>query len=140
MPTSQVLRGKITGVEGSWVRLAPVNGSLEGAIWDARELYAVPSARSIAPYLATPLDALPGQTVVYRLSDTINGLPAQFCGVEPRRPMSPASGTTALKQYQDVIAELQAMAAITPTDQLEASLIADTEFQTGTPTTSTEAM
>jgi hypothetical protein len=54
--------------------------------------------------------------------------------------MSPASGATALKQYQDVIAELQAMAAVTPTDQLEASLIADTEFQTGTPTTSTEAM
>jgi len=34
--TAQLLRGKLEGVKGSWVRLTQVGAGLEGAIWDGQ--------------------------------------------------------------------------------------------------------
>jgi hypothetical protein len=126
---NRLFRGMVRGMAGSWVRLARVGDSLEGAIWDGNELYVVTRHSSIAPNLSLALDASPAQTVVYRLSDSINGLSPEYCGVERGLPSSKVGSTSALKQYQSIVAELRANAALVPTEQLDIALIADTAFQ-----------
>src|SRR5213075_2985982 len=76
---SQILRGNLAGQPHSWVRLTEFDGRVEGAIWDGRDFYAITSLGNIAPYLTTPIPGAPTQTVVYRLSDTINAFPKNFC-------------------------------------------------------------
>jgi hypothetical protein len=126
---SRLLRGKLQDSPGSWVRLAYVGNALEGAIWDGRELYVVTSHQRISGSLSLPLQVPPGQTVIYRLSDTIDGLPAQFCGLAAPT-MSRLDQPTALKQFQDVVSELRASALLAaPGEQLEIALVADSAFQ-----------
>ena len=126
----RVLRGELRGAEGSWVRLARIGDSLEGAIWDGHELYVVTSKGRIDASLTLPLDGPATQTVVYRLSDTVGGLPDAFCGIEARLPASPQRARTALEQYESLVADLGVNAAALGVDeQLDVSLIADTDFQ-----------
>ena len=125
---TELMRGKLDGAPGSWVRLTQMGASLEGAIWDGHDLYVVSSLARIAKNLTTPIiDAAPGQTVVYRLSDTLNSLPEAFCGLEDRSDAEPKSGVSGLKQYQALVAQLAA--TVVPSDQLEIALVADTSFQ-----------
>jgi hypothetical protein len=127
----RVLRGKITGVTGSWVRLTRVGNGLEGAIWDGHDLYVVARYGSIAANLTTPLDAAPDQTVVYRLSDTLNGLPPEFCGLSDAPVSNSKPGATGLQQYKTLIGDLRASVATAgDVDSLSISLIADQAFQT----------
>jgi hypothetical protein len=129
IPVSQLLRGKLEGVPGSWVRLARVGGGLEGAIWDGSDLYVVTRHSSIAPHLVQPVTAGLSDTVVYRLSDAQNVLPEKFCGLARNLPQSKVD-RSALKIYQTMVADLRVNAAlISPTDQLQIALISDREFQ-----------
>ena len=135
----RLLRGSVAGAPGSWVRLTETPEGVEGAIWDGQELYAVTRYETIAGQLTTPLNAAPGQTVVYRLSDTRDALPADFCSLDE------AAGThkvTALDQYKSMVAEMQTGAVITPsiTRQLDISLIADSAFQQADGSDPTAAM
>ncbi|HEU4592686.1 MAG TPA: zinc-dependent metalloprotease family protein, partial [Steroidobacteraceae bacterium] len=128
---SRVLRGKINGIADSWVRLTRVGNGLEGAIWDGHDIYVVARYGSIAAHLTTPLDASPDQTVVYRLSDTLNGLPPEFCGLTDELASSTKSGATGLQQYKTLVADLRANAATAGgVDSLSISLIADQAYQT----------
>ena len=77
----KLLRGSLDGAPGSWVRLTETPAGVEGAIWDGHDLYTVTRYDRIADFLTTPLDAVPGQTVVYRLSDSIDVLPRDFCAL-----------------------------------------------------------
>jgi hypothetical protein len=127
---AQVLRGKIDGVPGSWVRLTRVGNGLEGAIWDGKDIYVITRYGSIARNLTTPLDVAPDQTVVYRLSDTLNGLPAEFCGLADEFPSSPMPGATGLQQYKTLVSDLRANAATAgDVGTLSISLIADQDYQ-----------
>jgi hypothetical protein len=134
----RLLRGSIDGAPGSWVRLTETPRGIEGAIWDGADLYAVTRYEEVAPYLTTPLEAAPGQTVVYRLSDARNSLPRDFCGATGAVAGDEFTG---LEQYKGMIAELQA-ATFTPsiTRQIEISLIADSAFQAEEPEDPTAAM
>jgi hypothetical protein len=126
----RVLRGELRGTSGSWVRLARVGDSLEGAIWDGHDLYVVTSKGRIEASLTLPLEGPASQAVVYRLSDTVGGLPDAFCGIEAGLPASPLRARTALDQYESLVADLVANAAALDVDeQLDVSLIADTDFQ-----------
>jgi len=137
----RALRGKIDGIPASWVRLTRVGNGVEGAIWDGKDLYVVARYRSIAGHLTTPLEASPDRTVVYRLSDTLNGLPAEFCGLADDSAPSPKPGATALQQYKTLVADLRASAATAPdVDSLSLSLIADQAFQSIYGNNSTDAM
>ncbi|MEO8064056.1 MAG: M12 family metallo-peptidase [Pseudomonadota bacterium] len=128
--TDRLMRGEVQGAPGSWVRLAKVGGGLEGAIWDGHDLYVVTSKGSIAANLTMPLDGAPSQTVVYRLSDTVGGLPARFCGLDVNLPASKTKSRTGLEQYQSMITELRAnAAALTANEQLDISVLADSDFQ-----------
>ena len=124
----RMLRGSLDGAPGSWVRLTEFKGALEGAIWDGQDLYTVTRYELIAPYLTTPIDAAPGQTVVYRLSDSHDILPRDFCALGDDPGVAKASNR--LEQYETVVRSL-AGSVITPelTSQVEISLIADSDFQ-----------
>ncbi len=124
---ARVLRGRVDGVPGSWVRMTRVGNRTEGAIWDGNDIYVIASHGSIAGQLTTPLTATPDQTVVYRLSDTLNGLPPEFCGLGGDAAAADASAS-ALQQYKTVVSELRTHAAAA-SDSLSISLIADRAFQ-----------
>jgi len=125
----RLLRGKLAGNASSWIRLTKFAGRVEGVIWDGRDLYSITSYERIARHLTTPLDVGPGQTVVFRLSDTLNALPSAFCATAP----SPEGLATnnGLVQYRKLVADLPAAYAMSVlmTRQVEISLIADAAFQ-----------
>ncbi len=126
----RLLRGRVNGVAGSWVRLAKVGDGLEGAIWDGQNLYVVTSKRQIVSKLTLPIEGADSQTVLYRLSDIIGGLPKDFCGVDVSLPPSKVSARNGLDQYKEMVAELRVNAAmLVANEQLDISLIADTAFQ-----------
>ena len=128
--SSRLLRGTVQNAPGSWVRIAKVGDGLEGAIWDGHDLYVVTSKRNVDEQLTMPLEGAPSQTVVYRLSDTIGGLPERFCGVEVTLPASSTKSQSGLEQYKSMVNALQAdAAALSASDQLDISLIADSDFQ-----------
>jgi hypothetical protein len=122
----QLLRGAVEGRPNSWVRLVSSASGIEGAIWDGEELYAVTRYARIAAALDTPIDAAPGQTVMYRLSDVRDALPNGFCALDA--PVSQKQ-STGLDRYQALVSELRL--GVTPAieRQIEISLIGDTEFQ-----------
>src|SRR6186713_365529 len=49
-----LLRGRVDGSPGSWVRLTEFEGRVEGAIWDGEQLYAVTRYDDIADALKKP--------------------------------------------------------------------------------------
>jgi hypothetical protein len=120
-------RGALDGQSGSWTRLTERAGRLEGVIWDGSDLYVVGSYAEVANYLITPMAAQPGDTVVFRLSDTLDFLPKGYCATEPA-----ADGLAAnngLVQYRNMVAELQVVAP-GPTQQIQIAMIADSRLQT----------
>lgn len=126
----RLLRGKLAGNPASWIRLTTFAGRVEGAIWDGSDLYTVTTHDRIARHLTNPLAATPGQTVVFRLSDTLNALPRAFCAVTASAEgLAPNNG---LVQYRKLVAELAIKSgamAVLMTRQMEISLIADATFQ-----------
>ena len=112
---------------------------VEGAIWDGHDLYTVTRYDRIAPFLTTPLDAAPGQTVVYRLSDSVDVLPRDFCALSDA--VNTSKATNGLDQYVAVMHEIEA-GMYTPqiTRQIEISLIGDTNFQAAESSDPTAAM
>ena len=102
----RMLRGSLDGAPGSWVRLTEFNGGVEGAIWDGHDLYTVTTYERIAPYLTSPMAAAKGQTVVYRLSDSRDVLPRDFCELGDVAVMAKASN--GLEQYEAVVQGIEA--------------------------------
>jgi hypothetical protein len=136
--TYRLLRGSLEGQPGSWVRLTESANGVEGAIWDGRDFYAVTRYERIAPLLTNPLDAAPGQTVVYRLSDARDLLPQDFCALGS--DAVGASKQTTLDQYQGLVSNLEGAAEAQMTRQMEIALIADSDFAAHFPDDPTAAM
>jgi len=102
-------RGALDGQPGSWTRLTEHAGRFEGAIWDGRDLYVVASYAQVANYLTTPMTAAPADTVVFRLSDTLDFLPKGYCATEPAS--NGLAANNGLVQYRNLVAELQVVAS-----------------------------
>ncbi len=128
----RLLRGSVDGAPGSWVRLTQTPAGVEGAIWDGSDLYAVTRYERIERQLTTALDAAPGQTVVYRLSDLRGALPRDFCGLDEKSPAGPAQ-KSGLDQYQALLSEISGVTTPGIDRQLEISLIGDVSFQDAEP-------
>lgn len=127
LATYRLVRGTVDGSPGSWVRLLQSPQGVEGAIWDGHELYTVTRYDQVAASLTTPLDAAPGQTVVYRLSDVHDALPQNFCASDAVPADAQVNG---LDQYRAVMQELQVeFQASSVNRQLEISLIGDGALQ-----------
>jgi Reprolysin (M12B) family zinc metalloprotease/Domain of unknown function DUF11 len=124
---TRILRGRLPGQPGSWVRLTARGNDVAGAIWDGNDLYFVSSYARVAPLLTQALSLPPDQPVIYRLSDTVNVLPSGFCALQSTAsPSSPANGLT---QFKGLVSELKLQFTAVPTDQLDISLIADSALQ-----------
>ncbi|HSD73925.1 MAG TPA: M12 family metallo-peptidase, partial [Steroidobacteraceae bacterium] len=123
----ELLRGRLSGLPGSWVRLTRIGSELHGAIWDGNDLYFIEPARITARFAVSPLAASGSASVVYRLSDTQSDLGPQFCDVR-----STGKESTALTAYKALIAELGANAALAtvPGSQIEVAVLGDFEFFT----------
>ena len=123
---TKLLRGRLVGIPNSWVRLSRVGGLTEGAIWDGQDLYAITSRARIERFVVNSMAAQADDTVVYRLSDAIDGRPAEFCGLAKDAAKKP--GVSALKQYQGLVAAIALAASVaTLTDQVELSMVADSD-------------
>jgi hypothetical protein len=127
LPSTRLLRGRLEGLEGSWVRLTLQKDYLAGAIWDGADLYVIARYADVAAYLVNPLDISPSQTVMFRISDTSNLLPAEFCGTESEAG-SPAANN-GLVQYNALVRQLKLQFVTSPTDQIDLSLVADSNLQ-----------
>jgi hypothetical protein len=137
---ARLMRGKLAGVTGSWVRVARVGDGLEGAIWDGNDLYVITQAAEIASALTMPLAAAGSDTVIFRLSDAINALPAGYCGVAPEAARSSNGEVPALAQYKTMVAQIRTATAAADMDQIDVALIADRAFQSLEGAGSTEVM
>jgi Metallo-peptidase family M12/Domain of unknown function DUF11 len=126
----QLLRGRIAGTTGSWVRLTRIGEELHGAIWDGNELYTIEPARIVNRF-ATDRLAVAGSTpVVYRLSDSDAGSSPMSCGVEVADPRR-----SALAAYDSLVGELGADPSLTAVagGVLDIAVIADYEFYVSHP-------
>lgn len=126
----QPLRGRLTGLPGSWVRLTRNGSEWHGAIWDGLDLYMIAPARTIAPALVNPLAAPTSALVVFRFSDAVSGLGSRFCGTSYTPHTDDES--SALSDYNALVAELRENAALlaVPQRQIEVATIGDFEFFT----------
>lgn len=129
LATTRLLRGTVQGRPGSWVRLSVRGGVLAGAIWDGTDFYIVARYAEVAPHLTTPLALTADQAVVYRLSDTLDFLPHDFCATEPAGRVGRPSARNGLEQFKALVGELKLQFVNAPTDQLDISLIADAALQ-----------
>ncbi len=122
----ELLRGKVQGLTGSWVRITRIGEELHGAIWDGRDLYTLAPARIVNRFAVDRL-AVGGSTpVVYRLSDTDSDTNPMSCGVN-----APDEKTAALSAYRSLVGELSADTQIGSSSagaQLDMAVIGDYEF------------
>ena len=72
-------KGKVKGVDGSWVRLTVNDGEITGTIRTPEEIYTIePKSNLIKSMSASNKKEM----VMYRMSEVGTGLPANYCGVE----------------------------------------------------------
>lgn len=64
---NRFLRGTVSGIDGSWVRLSWIDGRWSGGIFDGHELLLLEPAENLAGMLTRDVPA--GVLVLYRLSD-----------------------------------------------------------------------
>lgn len=122
----RLMRGSLEGQPGSWVRLTESAAGVEGAIWDGQDLYAVTSYGRIVDHLTTPLAVGANQTVVYKLSDTREALPQDFCALGGDTVKT--GKLSPVRQYRYLVGELQTAAAAKVSRQIEIALVADSAF------------
>ena len=122
----QLLRGKVQGLQGSWVRITRIGEELHGAIWDGHDLYTIAPARIVNRFAVDRLAVGGSAPVVYRLSDTDSDTNPLSCGVN-----APDENTVALSAYQSLLGELEADTQIAQSSagaQLDVAVIGDYEF------------
>ena len=123
----QLYRGKIDGVDQSWVRLTRIGQKWSGMIWDGHELFVIDPMSVMEP-------ALPGFSLsrssahgIYRLSDT-RELEAATCGIDHA-----AMPFTSMNNYGALVQELQervTAGAEGASLNLDMAVVADVEFST----------
>jgi Reprolysin (M12B) family zinc metalloprotease len=73
--------GVVDGVPDSWARISITSGTARGIFWDGAELYLVDNAAILDPNSVASARA--GDTVIYRLADTISGQSDHEAAVRP---------------------------------------------------------
>ena len=133
--STQIYKGHISGVEGSWVRLSKTAKGLSGAIWDGTELFLLDNSEDVTTAINngdTTLATATPQTIAYRLSDTVT---TSRCGLE-------STSGKQLNNLASIVGELQNQAQQLPTIQaakkIDVAIVTDAEF-TSTNSTNPEA-
>ena len=117
----RLLRGKIAGHDGSWVRLTYVGNKLSGAIWDGKELFVIDPAEDVAASLQTKTGN--SNPVIYRLADTMD-LSNRSCALDPY-----GSESRLAQRYRDMVGGLQKLVPAQAQAGLEADLAIITDAQ-----------
>lgn len=133
LSTTQLFKGALRNLPGSWVRLTATDGVYSGAIWDGSELYAIEPREVLDEALVTALPGAPGGSAIYRLSDTRGGALQGVCALDASAQPAVSSP---LAKYRSLVQELQAT-GLAAAREIEVSMIADFEYtsQLGLPVT-----
>jgi hypothetical protein len=123
LSSTRLLKGSISGVDRSWVRLTLTNGAYSGAIWDGSDLYLVEPRAAIEEALMVPLAGAAQGSAIFRLADTQGGAFQAACGVDA----SAQEQVAPLANYRALVRELQAAAFAAPRE-IEVALVGDFEF------------
>src|SRR5690606_18538709 len=121
----ELYAGRLTGLQGSWVRLARHDGVVSGVIWDGATLYAVETESRVARYLVNPSGSSK-DVAIYRWQDTTGTLRDEV--------VRPATDEAAASDVPPTDAErLAAMTSPLPTPvgigaQLDVAIVADEAF------------
>ncbi len=95
---SELYRGKVEGIPGSWVRLTKIKQEWSGMIWDGQEIYIIDAMPVIASALSVAPPSESSGHGMYRLSDT-RDLGSTTCGLDlPGAQNSPITDYKALLQ------------------------------------------
>ncbi|GJL65811.1 MAG: hypothetical protein NPIRA05_07820 [Nitrospirales bacterium] len=120
-----LFRGKIEGLESSWIRLTRMGKQWSGMIWDGQEVYIIDSMQAMTEALATnpPSDATAHG--IYRLSDT-RDLGVTTCGLgSPGVPATPMTDYSALLEELKGFVPAQAQGA---SFNLDMAVVSDPQF------------
>jgi hypothetical protein len=124
LSATQLFKGTIRDVPGSWVRLTTTNGVYSGAIWDGNELYAIEPRETLDEVLVTPLAGVAAGSAIYRLSDTRGGALQGVCALDTSASVA---NSKPLDKYRSLVRELQA-SAVSAAREIEVSMVADFEY------------
>ena len=123
----ELYRGKVGGIDGSWVRLTRIGNNWHGMLWDGQEVYIIDPMSVIK-------SAIPGVSLarstdhgIYRLSD-IRELEATSCGLS-----SSGLASHPLNDYGALVHELQERVTGNAAGaglNLDMAVVADVEFST----------
>ncbi len=127
-PGVEALRGSVVGAPGSWVRLTRTPAGLFGLLYDGNEYYAIEPAATAALQAVGPMQASGKAPVIYRLADTLMPAGEASCGVVTLDDQPALRATTGQQAFDRVASELQVLAAVVPTKQIEVAVVGDFEF------------
>lgn len=116
----EVLRGKVLGTEGSWVRLTRTGSFYTGVIWNGDRLLALEPYSGVNEMLTNP-DADDTDHVIYDTDDLIP-MKGQSCAVD--------GGSS---RYGNLVNELQTTQANTALQQLDVAFLTDGQFAGANP-------
>ncbi|GJL63082.1 MAG: hypothetical protein NPIRA04_17360 [Nitrospirales bacterium] len=120
-----LFRGKIEGLENSWVRLTRMGKQWSGMIWDGQEVYIIDSMQAMTEALATTPPADVTAHGIYRLSDT-RDLGVTTCGLGlPGVPETPMTDYSALLEELKGFVPAQAQGA---SFNLDMAVVSDPQF------------
>jgi hypothetical protein len=123
-------RGELTGIKGSWARVATRGSDVHGLIWDGTDLYVIEPTEAVRSSIVAPVDVSATKTVLFRLSDTILDAGAGLCGTTATTERS------ALDSYTELTHELgslktsgQLQKAADAALRIEISALGDAQFR-----------
>jgi hypothetical protein len=108
--------GVVDGVSDSWARISVTSGIARGIFWDGTELYLVDSAGILDPGSAESARA--GDTVIYRLADTISAPPDRGAVTSP----------VDTQTYRELLDEPRSSVQ-TPGYRIDVSVLGDAAFR-----------
>ncbi len=122
-PGSRYLKGRVSGLPGSWARLAADAAGVSGVVWDGQQMYVLERAARVAELSVVPLDS-PDGTVVFRASDALLQGGIGACASE-----GPGSDGSLADETRAVLGELAAgRAKPGASREIAVVLVADTEY------------
>lgn len=122
-----LLRGRVDGRPGSWVRLTRRGDQLAGMLFDGDEYYAIEPWEDIAAQSITGGDNDGATNAVYRMRDVLLPVGAASCG--PALPVAEEiRGDVAFAQLGEELGNLPMLEAQGANRRIELRAVADYEF------------
>jgi hypothetical protein len=120
---SRYLKGRLSGLPGSWARLMADSAGISGVVWDGRQMYVLERAARVAELSIVPPESTDG-ALVFRASDAL--LPG---GIGACASEGPVSDGSLAGETRAVISELAAgRAKPGASREIGVVLVADAEF------------